>query len=81
MAEATEELEAFRAEARAWLKENFPAFLKGRGGAVMTSETIDASERDALAWGKSLGEKGWVQGEHLGRFALVRDKAAAHRAE
>ncbi len=60
MAESNEELEAFRAEARAWIEENFPKSLKGRAGAVMRSETIDASETDALEWGKALGAKGWA---------------------
>jgi len=59
MAEATGELETFRAEARAWLEENFPQSLAGRGGELMGSETIDASQSDALAWGRRLGEKGW----------------------
>ncbi len=60
MTDVNTELEAFRDEARAWLTENFPESLKGRGGAVMASETIDSSESDALAWGKALGAKGWA---------------------
>jgi alkylation response protein AidB-like acyl-CoA dehydrogenase len=60
MAEANEELEAFRAEVRGWLEENFPESLKGRAGVVMRSESIDASEREALEWGKRLGAKGWA---------------------
>jgi len=59
-ADTKEALEAFRAEARAWLEENFPKSLAGRAGAIMRSETIDADETEALAWGKKLGAKGWA---------------------
>lgn len=60
MSDTTEELEAFREEARAWIDENFPASLKGRAGVVMGGETVDSSQREALAWGKKLGAKGWA---------------------
>jgi alkylation response protein AidB-like acyl-CoA dehydrogenase len=53
------DLEAFRSEAGAWLKENFPKSLAGRGGLVMASEVIDDTQKEALAWGKRLGAKGW----------------------
>jgi alkylation response protein AidB-like acyl-CoA dehydrogenase len=59
MAEITDELEAFRAEVRTWLEENFPPSLAGRAGELMGAEFIDSSESDAQAWGKRLGEKGW----------------------
>jgi len=59
-AQSGEELEAFRAEVRGWLDENFPQSLKGRAGSLMRSESIDDSERDALEWGKRLGAKGWA---------------------
>jgi alkylation response protein AidB-like acyl-CoA dehydrogenase len=59
MADDTPALEAFRAEARAWLEENFPKSLSGRGAAVVSGEGIDPSETEALAWGKTLGAKGW----------------------
>jgi alkylation response protein AidB-like acyl-CoA dehydrogenase len=60
MAETTTELEEFRAEARTWLKENFPRSLAGRGAALMGGETIDASETDAALWAERLGAKGWA---------------------
>ena len=60
MADTNEELEAFRAEARAWIEENFPASLKGKGAVVMGGETVDASQSEAIAWGKTLGAKGWA---------------------
>ena len=60
MAEASNELEAFRAEARAWVEENFPKSLAGKAATVMASEFIDDSQREALEWGKRLGAKGWA---------------------
>ena len=59
MAESTDDLELFRAEASAWLDANFPKSLSGRAGAVMGGETVDAGETDAHLWAKRLGEKGW----------------------
>jgi alkylation response protein AidB-like acyl-CoA dehydrogenase len=59
MSETREELEAFRAEARAWLEESFPASLAGRAADVMSEAGIHASEEDAVAWARRLGEKGW----------------------
>lgn len=54
------ELEAFRAEAKTWLDANFPASLKGMGGALMAA-LMDGPEPngDLLAWKKAMGEKGW----------------------
>jgi alkylation response protein AidB-like acyl-CoA dehydrogenase len=52
------DLDAFRVEARDWLKANFPPSLKGRGALVMT-EGAGASGRDFHAWRKAMGEKGW----------------------
>jgi hypothetical protein len=42
------DLEAFRAEARAWLEANFPASLKGRGAEAMAE---DGAEPDTAAAG------------------------------
>ncbi len=55
---ASPDLEAFRAEARAWLEEHFPRSLAGRGGALMNAEFLDP-EGDLAVWARSLGEKGW----------------------
>jgi len=60
MPETNEEIEEFRAEVRTWLKENFPASLAGRGAEIMGGETVDASQSEALEWGKRLGAKGWA---------------------
>jgi alkylation response protein AidB-like acyl-CoA dehydrogenase len=59
MADPTDDVEAFRSEARAWLEENFPRSLAGRGAALMGGESIAASEKDAIEWAKRLGAKGW----------------------
>ena len=61
MPEASDALEAFRAEARAWLDENFPASLAGRGGELVGGESLrDPGNADLQLWCKRLGEKGWA---------------------
>jgi alkylation response protein AidB-like acyl-CoA dehydrogenase len=52
------DLDAFRAEARDWLKANFPPSLKGRGLA-MAQEGPGPQGGDYDAWRKAMGEKGW----------------------
>ena len=47
--------EAFRAEVRAFIAENYPAELRGR-----LEEGEDWSKADYLAWHKTLARKGWV---------------------
>ncbi|MBX3707810.1 MAG: acyl-CoA dehydrogenase family protein [Pseudomonadales bacterium] len=59
MAEARDQLDTFRAEARAWLEQNFPKSLVGRAGEYMVVEGDVRIEGDALAWRQRLGEKGW----------------------
>ena len=54
-----ENTEAFRAEVKAWLDENFPKSLAGKAGDVMGHEKLDPSHGDAYEWAKRLGEKGW----------------------
>ena len=51
-------LEAFRAEARDWLKLNFPPSLTGQG-AIMNAEAPVAEEGDFKLWKQRMGEKGW----------------------
>jgi alkylation response protein AidB-like acyl-CoA dehydrogenase len=51
-------LDAFRAEARDWLKENFPPALKGRG-ALMVAEGLAPTRPDFKAWAQAMGERGW----------------------
>jgi alkylation response protein AidB-like acyl-CoA dehydrogenase len=52
------DLDAFRAEAKAWLSDNFPKSLEGRG-AVMYAEAAMPGGRDFRSWTKAMGEKGW----------------------
>jgi alkylation response protein AidB-like acyl-CoA dehydrogenase len=59
MAEARDELETFRAEARAWLEENFPKSLRGQASRYMVMEGGPKLEGDALLWRQRLGEQGW----------------------
>ena len=53
------DLEAFRAEARGWLEENFPKSLAGKGptGPGAAAEREETSD-DEL-WRKRMGEVGW----------------------
>jgi len=53
-------LEAFRADARAWLEANFPASLKGKAGAAMSELDGGRPKGDSAAWLKAVGEKGWT---------------------
>jgi alkylation response protein AidB-like acyl-CoA dehydrogenase len=53
-----DDIEAFRAEARDWLKSHFPASLKGRGG-VMAAEGIVSGGSEVRAWTKAMGDNGW----------------------
>ncbi|HEY1753242.1 MAG TPA: acyl-CoA dehydrogenase family protein [Caulobacteraceae bacterium] len=54
------ELEAFRAEARAWLEENYPASLRGHPERV--TEAMNGGGKptgDVELWRQRMGEKGW----------------------
>ncbi|MGH6985367.1 MAG: acyl-CoA dehydrogenase family protein [Caulobacteraceae bacterium] len=60
MADGEVGLETFRAEARAWLEENFPASLRRDPDRV--TETLMGGGKlsgDAELWRKRMGEKGW----------------------
>jgi len=60
MADSSADLESFRAEARSWLADNFPASLKGKGlEAFGGMEGESQLSSDAEAWRQALGEKGW----------------------
>jgi len=52
------ELETFRADARAWIEANLPASLKGRPNPMMREERTKPTA-DQEAWRKAMGEKGW----------------------
>ena len=49
------EVEPFRAEARAWLEENFPPSMKG----VELVMTVEELTGDAKLWKDRIGQKGW----------------------
>ncbi|HLI66356.1 MAG TPA: acyl-CoA dehydrogenase family protein [Caulobacteraceae bacterium] len=50
-------LEAFRADAAAWLADNFPPSLKGKG---IDFEGAGGSTGDAELWRQRVGDKGWT---------------------
>ena len=54
------DLDAFRAEAKAWLAANFPASLKGKAGIAMSELEGGRPKGDGAAWLKAIGEKGWT---------------------
>jgi alkylation response protein AidB-like acyl-CoA dehydrogenase len=61
MADSAEPLamEAFQAEAAAWIAENFPASLRGRGGDALALAEGGVAEGDMLLWRQRIGAKGW----------------------
>jgi alkylation response protein AidB-like acyl-CoA dehydrogenase len=54
-----DDIEAFRAEARDWLKAHFPSSLKGKGGFMNGEGGAAPSSADIRAWTKAMGDKGW----------------------
>src|ERR1700761_9628658 len=52
------DLDAFRAEAKAWIEANFPAELKGKPNPMMREEAQKPSPAQD-AWKKAMGDKGW----------------------
>ncbi|HZZ66752.1 MAG TPA: acyl-CoA dehydrogenase family protein [Phenylobacterium sp.] len=52
------DLDAFRAEARAWIEANFPAALKGKPNPMAVEERMSPNA-DQDAWRKAMGAKGW----------------------
>ncbi len=60
MLDKVDALEAFRAEARAWLEDNVPASVRGNPDAAM--EAMMSGEKppgDFDLWKQRMGEKGW----------------------
>jgi alkylation response protein AidB-like acyl-CoA dehydrogenase len=58
-AETRDDLERFRTEARAWLEQNFPKSLTGKGAAIAVDEGSSPLNADTSVWRQRLGEKGW----------------------
>jgi alkylation response protein AidB-like acyl-CoA dehydrogenase len=56
---AAADMEAFRAEARSWLEQNFPPSLKNDESAMMAAMMGGTLSGDAEKWRKAMGEKGW----------------------
>ena len=56
MADFGSTLETFRADAREWLRANFPSSLNGSAGG---GERLEALTPDRDAWRRAMGEKGW----------------------
>ncbi len=52
-------LEAFRAEAKAWLEANFPASLRGTHDAMSAVDGPTNESPDQKAWRVAMGDKGW----------------------
>jgi alkylation response protein AidB-like acyl-CoA dehydrogenase len=52
-------LEEFRAEARAWLEQNFPTSLSGKASQYMVMEGGTELTGEARTWVERLGERGW----------------------
>src|SRR3954469_3206192 len=59
MADFGGEAEAFRAEVRTWLDENFPKALAGDPMAQLAKLQAKPESPEATAWRKALGAKGW----------------------
>ncbi|HWA61105.1 MAG TPA: acyl-CoA dehydrogenase family protein [Caulobacteraceae bacterium] len=59
MTDLTDDLDAFRAEARDWLEANFPQSLRGKAGMAMEIMEGGAMEGDVLKWKQAMGAKGW----------------------
>src|SRR5580698_3632485 len=58
MADFGGDIDAFRADAKAWLEANFPASLKGKS-AMAYIEDANPDDTDVKAWTKAMGDKGW----------------------
>ncbi len=54
-----DELDAFRAEVRAWVEANFPASLKGVDMSLSALEGPSDKSADKEAWRIAVGNKGW----------------------
>src|SRR6185369_8325245 len=59
MADFGGEIDAFRAEARAWLAETFPKSLANDASAQLAKLQARPETAEATAWRKALGAKGW----------------------
>ncbi|KQT33563.1 acyl-CoA dehydrogenase [Sphingomonas sp. Leaf412] len=51
--------DGFRAEARAWLEQNFPASLRGKDNAMSAVDGPTEETPEQKAWREAMGAKGW----------------------
>jgi alkylation response protein AidB-like acyl-CoA dehydrogenase len=82
--ETQDDLERFRTQALAWLEENFPKSLTGKGAAIAVDEGSSPSSADASLWRKRLGEQGWgtpTWPRELGGGGLTQAQARVLQAE
>ena len=56
---ATDAIDAFRDEARAWLAENFPPALKNADPGISALEGPRAPSDDEARWTAAMGDRGW----------------------
>ncbi|HET9161408.1 MAG TPA: acyl-CoA dehydrogenase family protein [Caulobacteraceae bacterium] len=54
-----DQLDAFRAEVRGWIKANFPAALKGRNPMEFQMTPAAANDPDFQSWRAAMADKGW----------------------
>ncbi|HEY2047776.1 MAG TPA: acyl-CoA dehydrogenase family protein [Caulobacteraceae bacterium] len=59
MADFGGELETFRAEARGWLEQNFPAALRNDPAIQTAAMMGERPSEDAELWRRRMAEKGW----------------------
>jgi alkylation response protein AidB-like acyl-CoA dehydrogenase len=59
MADFGGDAETFRAEARSWLAENFPARLKSDPAAQLAAMQAQPESPEAKLWRERMGAKGW----------------------
>ncbi|MEW3881690.1 acyl-CoA dehydrogenase family protein, partial [Pseudomonas aeruginosa] len=52
-------IDAFRAEARAWLEANFPQSLRGKDNAMSAVDGPTEETAEQKAWREAMGAKGW----------------------
>jgi alkylation response protein AidB-like acyl-CoA dehydrogenase len=52
-------LDAFQAQAKAWIEANFPASLRGHAGLAMGEDEPGELARDLKLWRERVGAKGW----------------------
>ncbi|KKI17524.1 acyl-CoA dehydrogenase [Sphingomonas sp. ABOLG] len=71
-------IDAFRAEARAWLEANFPQSLRGKDNAMSAVDGPTEETAEQKAWREAMGAKGWgtpTWPKEYGGGGLTREQA------